>query len=218
MPRLLFEKTGNAVWISHLDLMRLFQRSFKRAALPLKHSQGYSPRPYVSVILPLSVGVESVCELLDFDLDGETLPNDQIKDRLNGALIAGIRVLDVYDEGLNIKHLALLDCTVTLEYDRGVPCGAADAIAALFRRESLTVEKKSKNGPSQQDIIPMIRRLDVTAGEKDVTISALVCCQNPALNPLQLAAAVSYYLPELAPDHSRSRRMEIYDTNEKVFR
>ena len=63
MNRLLFEKTGNGVWISHLDLMRLFQRVFKRAGLPLKHSQGYSPRPYVSVVLPLSVGVESVCEL-----------------------------------------------------------------------------------------------------------------------------------------------------------
>ena len=57
MPRVLFEKVGNAVWISHLDLMRLFQRAFKRAGLPLKHSQGFNPRPYVAVALPLSVGV-----------------------------------------------------------------------------------------------------------------------------------------------------------------
>ena len=68
MPRLLFEKTGNAVWISHLDLMRLFQRAFKRAGLPLTHTQGYNPRPSVSIALPLSVGVESGCELLDFEL------------------------------------------------------------------------------------------------------------------------------------------------------
>ena len=45
MPRVLFEKKGSAVWISHLDLMRLFQRALKRAGLPLKHSQGYNPRP-----------------------------------------------------------------------------------------------------------------------------------------------------------------------------
>ena len=38
MPRLLFEKTGSAVWMSHLDLMRLFQRAFKRAELPLTHT------------------------------------------------------------------------------------------------------------------------------------------------------------------------------------
>ena len=83
MPRLLFEKTGNAVWISHLDLMRLFQRAFKRAGLPLTHSGGFTPRPQVSIALPLSVGVESKCELLDFDLDGQLPPLDEIKDRLN---------------------------------------------------------------------------------------------------------------------------------------
>ncbi|MDD6298153.1 MAG: DUF2344 domain-containing protein, partial [Firmicutes bacterium] len=45
MLRALFEKTGTAVWISHLDLMRLFQRAFARANLPLKHTQGFNPRP-----------------------------------------------------------------------------------------------------------------------------------------------------------------------------
>ena len=218
MPRLLFEKKGNAVWISHLDLMRLFQRAFKRAGLPLKHSQGYSPRPYVSVILPLSVGVESVCELLDFDLEGESVSNDQITERLNYALTEGVRVLDVYEEGAKIKQLALLDCAVTLEYDRGVPEGAVEAITELFARDSLLIEKKGKNGPTQQDIIPMIRKITTAAGASEIVLRALVCCQNPALNPMQLAAAVSKYLPELAPDHARSRRIEIYDTNEKVFR
>lgn len=218
MPRLLFEKTGNAVWISHLDLMRLFQRSFKRACLPLKHSQGYSPRPYVSVIMPLSVGVESVCELLDFDLEGESVSNEQIKDRLNHALTDGIRVLEVYDEGTKIKHLSLLECNVALVYDRGVPDGAVEAITKLFEQDSLVLEKKSKNGPTQQDIIPMIRKISVSAGENEVDLQALVCCQNPSLNPMQLAAAVSRYLPDFAPDHARSRRIEIYDENEKVFR
>jgi radical SAM-linked protein len=65
MLRALFEKTGNAAYISHLDLMRVFQRSFKRAGLPLTHTKGFNPRPSVSIALPLSVGVESCCELLD---------------------------------------------------------------------------------------------------------------------------------------------------------
>ena len=69
MPRLLFEKTGDSVWISHLDLMRIFQRAFRRAGLLLKHSQGLTPRAIVSIALPLSVGMESRCELLDFELE-----------------------------------------------------------------------------------------------------------------------------------------------------
>ena len=87
MPRILFEKKGNAVWISHLDLMRLFQRAFKRAGLPLTHTQGFNPRPSVSIALPLSVGVESNCELLDFDLDGDKVANRIVRGKLNGSAI-----------------------------------------------------------------------------------------------------------------------------------
>lgn len=218
MPRLRFEKCGNAVWISHLDLMRLFQRSFKRAGLALKHSQGYSPRPYVAVALPLSVGVESGCELLDFDLEGDPVSNVQIMDSLNHALTDGVRVLEVYEDGAKIRNLAYLDCLVTLEYDSGVPAGAADAIRELFSRESLTVEKKGKNGTTQQDIIPMIRRLSVEEGAGEILLRSRICCQNPSLNPLQLSAAVVGYLPAFRPDHTRCRRVEIYDQNEQVFR
>ena len=114
MPRLLFEKTGNAIWMSHLDLMRVFQRSFKRAGLHLVHSQGYNPRASVSIALPLSLGVESRCELLDFDLEGEQIPCQEIKERLNQALVSGVRVLDVYEDGAKIGKIAYLDCVVTV--------------------------------------------------------------------------------------------------------
>ncbi len=218
MPRLLFEKTGNAVWISHLDLMRLFQRAFQRAGLALKHTQGYNPRPSVSIALPLSVGIQSHCELLDFDLDGQTVANGEIMERLNKALVAGVRVLDVYDTGRKLRELSLLRCTVTLEYDHGVPAGAADAIRELFARPSLIVPRRTKNGIQEQDIIPMIRRLQVQSGAQEILLDALICCQNPTLNPVLLPAAIAMALPELAPDFSHCSRLELYDTNEKIFR
>jgi radical SAM-linked protein len=218
MPRALFQKTGNAVWMSHLDLMRVFQRSFKRAGLLLKHTQGFNPRPSVSIALPLSVGIESACELLDFELDGQTVANDELVERLNAALVDGVKVLNVYDNGQKLKHLALLDCVVTLEYDAGVPMEAGEKLEHLFSREEATVEKKSKNGITQQNIIPMIRRLDIRAEEKEIRLEGLVCCQNPTLNPMQLVAAIQKYLPELAPDFASCRRREVYDEKETVFR
>ena len=120
MLRALFEKTGTAVWISHLDLMRLFQRAFARANLPLKHTQGFNPRPSVSIALPLSVGMESVCELLDFEVEGNFTP-EEITKRLNETLIDGVRVREVYEGSRKIRDLALLECEVFLEYDAGVP-------------------------------------------------------------------------------------------------
>lgn len=218
MPRALFEKTGNAVWISHLDLMRLFQRAFKRAGLPLTHTQGFNPRPSVSIALPLSVGVQSQCELLDFDLDGMDVTCEEICQKLNEALVEGVRVRQVYENGAKIKHLALLRSVLTLEYDSGVPQGAADAIIKLLSQPSLMVEKKGKNGIVEQDIIPMLRSFRVTDADGEVSIELLACCQNPTLNPMQVVAAVEKFLPELKPDHALCRRVEINDSNENVFR
>ena len=147
MIRLLFEKTDTAVWMSHLDLMRVFQRSFKRAGLPLTHTKGFNPRPSVSIALPLSVGVESQCELLDFDLEGDPVPEEEILRRLNACLVPGVKGLACYQGGRKLRDLALLQCRLTLEYDRGIPQGAMDAISDLFSRESLVVSKKGKNGP-----------------------------------------------------------------------
>ena len=219
MPRLLFEKTGRGVWISHLDLMRLFQRAFKRADLPLTHTQGFNPRASVSIALPLSVGVESACELLDFELDGQTVSCDEICNRLNNALVDGVRVLEVYETGRKIRDLSLLHCMVTLEYDAGVPADAQAAMEKLFAQESVIVPKKTKNGIQDQNIIPMIRRLSVVSVDPNtIELDALVCCQNPTLNPAQLALAVEMHLPEYKADFTKSRRVEIYDQNENVFR
>ena len=219
MPRLLFEKTGNAVWISHLDLMRVFQRSFQRAGLPLTHTKGFNPRPSVSIALPMSVGIQSHCELLDFDLEGEKPTNEEIRDRLNEKLIAGVRVLEVYDETTKIKNLALLSCRLDLEYDNGVPENAPEMIQELFAREEVVVEKHGKNKVTDQNVVPMIRKLTVQKMDSHrVRLETVICCQNPTLNPMQLSAAIEKYLPQLQPDFVSCCRMEIYDQEENIFR
>lgn len=220
MLRLLFEKKGNAVYISHLDLMRLFQRAFKRAGLLLKHTQGYNPRPSVSIALPLSVGVESNCELLDFEIENtEEISCEQIKESLNRALIAGVRVLDVYDNGRKYRELAYLRCKLVLEYDNGIPAGADTAIRDLFSRKELILPKKTKSGIQDQDIIPMIQSIEIgTAGEDRLEIDCVICCQNPTLNPAQITLAIETYLPAYAPSFCKCCRMEIFDQNNKLFR
>ena len=219
MPRALFEKTGNAVYISHLDLMRLFQRAFKRAGLPLTHTQGYNPRPSVSIALPLSVGVESHCELLDFDLESDSISCDEMKERLNEVLVDGVRVLCVYDNGDKIKNLALLDCKIYLEYDSGIPVDGEEKLKKLFLMPSLVLEKRNRNGVTEQNIVTMIRSLSITReDDHTICIGARICCQNPTLNPMQMVSAIERYLPEIKPDFARCSRMEIYRTDETIFR
>lgn len=219
MPRALFKKTGNAVYISHLDLMRVFQRAFKRAGLHLTHTQGYNPRPSVSIALPLSVGVESLCELLDFDLEGDSVSGEEIIAKLNEGLVEGVEVLSVYDSNCKIKEIALLDCSVCLEYDNGIPADAQQILVSLFSQPSIVVEKRGKNGVVQQDIAPMIRNLHINAEDDNtLRIEARICCQNPALNPMQITAAIEHYYPDLQPDFARYCRNEIYHLDETIFR
>ena len=118
--RLRFEKTGRAVYISHLDLMAVMQRAFARADLPLKFSEGFNPHPQISILLPLSVGTASICELMDFRLleerDLKTLP-----DRLTAVLPDGIRALEAYESVRKSAQLKWLDIEGMLEYDTVKP-------------------------------------------------------------------------------------------------
>lgn len=219
MPRALFEKTGNAVWISHLDLMRVFQRSFKRAGLLLTHTQGFNPRPSVSIALPLSVGIESRCELLDFDLEGDKVSCEEIQRRLNENLVDGVKILAVYEDFSKLKNLAYLDCILTLEYDGGIPANAEAELAAFFAQDEVIVEKRTKNGPKPENIIPLIRSIRIERqDDHTLELHSRICCQNPTLNPMQMHAAIALYLPHLKPDFTKCSRLEVYDTNETIFR
>ncbi len=182
MSRLLFTKEGVSIWSSHLDLMRALMRSFRRAGIELKHSQGFTPHPELSILMPLSVGVESRCEIAEFALaEGCEIPAEEIAARLNPVLPAGIRALESWEGGQKAGKLAWLRARLTLSYeasgirDQASGDGGADssaplrsaqndrieAIRALFGRPSLIVEKHGKKGVVETDIAPMIRELVV---------------------------------------------------------
>ena len=149
MHRVLFEKTGTAIWMSHLDLMRLMQRAFRRAGVLLHHSQGYTPHAYVSMLLPLSVGMESHCEIMEFELDTQ---EPITPETLNRVLPEGVHVLAVYDSARKGKELVWMRVRLTLEYDAGVPEHAAQRIAALLSGQTLIVEKRTKRGMEETDV------------------------------------------------------------------
>lgn len=219
MNRLLFEKTGKAIYISHLDTMAMFPRIFLRAGLHVKFTQGMSPHAYVSIALPLSVGMHSQCELLDFTLEEEGVELARLPELLNPYFPAGIRVLAAYDSPEKVKNIRYLRCQVHLEYDHGATAETQQALEDLFHRETLTVEKKTKKGMAETDIRPMIRTLEVQRlSPQELVLDTVICAQEPSLNPQYLTQAIARHLPEAAPDFSWARRLEIYDGEMRVFR
>ena len=89
-----FSKTGDMRFISHLDLMRLFQRALGRASLPVTITKGFSPHLKVSVMRALKLGVESSSEELVFSLNKSESP-DRIKESLNNKLPDGVRIIEI---------------------------------------------------------------------------------------------------------------------------
>lgn len=216
--RLLFIKEAQASYISHLDLMRTFQRVFPRAGLSLKHSNGFHPHPIISIVLPLPVGQESDCEILDF----ETVEDSDgigVAAALNTGMPAGIRVLDCYEATRPARELSFVRADMELDYDNGVPVDAIERITALFERDEVLVEKKTKHKDlTEINIRAMIDTLAFTAEEKKLCAGVTVMAQNPGLNPALIGAAIARYLPDLAPDFVRVRRRALYDAELKEFR
>lgn len=218
--RLLFVKEGRACYISHLDLMRTFQRAFFRAGISIKHTEGFHPHAFISIALPLSLGYASRCELLEFTLlDGAP---EEVPEKLNPVLPEGIRVLDCYTGGRPIKELAFVDYEVTLEYpEEKVISQAQAALEELLGRESVIVRKRSKkakSGWTEVDIIPRIRSWAVERRPGALVLEGVLAAQNPGLNPELICAALQQEHSDCAPGFTRFLRREVLDGDGKAFR
>ena len=213
--RLRFEKTGRAVYISHLDLMATMQRAFARAGLELKYSEGFNPHPLISILLPLSVGTASVCELMDFRLREDT-ELGTLPERLTAALPEGIRVKEVYPSERKSAQLKWLDVSGVFEYDFGAP--GTEKLDAFFQQPEIVIEKKTKRGLGKTDIRPAIHRVVFAAEGENIRVDALISAQEPTLNPELLAGALRQLKPELAPDFAEFTRLETYDSGMQVYR
>lgn len=213
--RLRFEKTGRAVYISHLDLMTTMQRGFARAGFALKYSEGFNPHPLISILLPLSVGTASVCELMDFRLREETEPA-VIPEKLTAVLPEGIRILEAYIPERKSAELKWLDVEGLLEYDREKP--SPEALKAFYMQPEIIIEKKTKRGLGQSDIQPAIDRIEFTDTAEEVVLRARISAQEPTLNPELLISALRQLAPELCPDFAKFTRLETYDADGKIYR
>lgn len=218
--RLLFAKEGRARYISHLDLMRTFQRAFVRADIPIKHTEGFNPHPFISIALPLSLGFSSRCEVLEFGLL-EGTDHADVPQRLNAALPEGVRVLECYPGERPMRELQWIDYQLQVDYAGDVQ-GLRQAWSELLSRESWVVEKpskKAKSGVTTVDIPTFVKEFNFTKiSEQGFELRILLVAQNPGLNPSVMVKALTDECPQFTPDFIRYGRMEILDRDGKIFR
>lgn len=141
--RLRFSKTGRLKYISHLDINRAMSRALKRAGIPLWYTEGFNPHPYMSFSLPLSLGVESLCESVDLRITGE-ITNKEIKDRLNSVLPEDLKIVDVYDDFRDNSEIVYSDYVYNFEFaDNDL---ALEKIKSVLSSDEILALKKGKQG------------------------------------------------------------------------
>ena len=149
--RATFEKSGRAKYISHLDLNRCMLRTFRRSRLPIWYTEGFNPHPYYSFALALSLGFESSCEILDFNLN-EEVPFDEVRDRLNAVMPEGMRIVKVAEQKQKITYIAKAEYGFSLVSDDSQ--GLFNAVSQLLEQPEICIEKKTKKGIKTVDIKP----------------------------------------------------------------
>ena len=154
--RIFFSKTGRAIYISHLDLYRVFQRAVKRCKLPVWETQGFNPHIYITFALPLSLGTHGICESLDTKLT-EDISFEEICERLNSALPKDIRVLSAAEPVYKNTDIEKSEYEIKIAADW-------DKLTEFFAQEKIITEKKTKKGISEIDLKPAIEIAEMADG------------------------------------------------------
>lgn len=186
--RLRFSKTGQAKYISHLDTNRVFSRAFARARINLWYTEGFNPRPYMSFSLPLSLGVESLCENVDIRITDD-MTDDELKDKVNAVLPVGIRIVDVYDDFMDCDQICFSDYVYRFEFKDND--GALQKIKAVLASDEIMALKKGKQGRKrvlkETDIKQFISKYNVSIRDNNIVLNIrLLAGVKKNLNPTLL--------------------------------
>ena len=215
--RMRFEKSGTAIYMSHLDLMRTMQRAFIRAELPLTHSEGFNPHPQISIAMPLSVGVASVCELMDFRLTIDMRTRD-IPARLNAVLPSGLRVAWAYQAVRKTSEIRWLTVYARFFYSDGANRALVDELEQFFSAESIVIKKRTKRGERDFDIAPGIQIANFALKDDMAILLGMFSAQEPTVSTEHLLEALRQHAPHLVPMHTQVSRIKTLNERFRMFR
>lgn len=161
-----FSREGAIAWIAHLDLMRSFERAFRRAGLPLRWSQGFNPRPSLVFALPLGVGLECEADLLEIELR-EEIPVESLPEKLNAQLPPGLRITKACLPEAHSKSLMnLVEEAVYRFSARGAGLAWKKLAEKAEAGEEILVERKSKGKIRQVALFPLILGWEVLSDDE----------------------------------------------------
>jgi radical SAM-linked protein len=187
-----FRKEGPMKYISHLDMMRLFHRTFKRAGIYLSFSNGFNPHPKFSIAQPLSLGYLSSGDYAEFETEGALDPDGTLE-QLNALLPGGISIINCREMDRHDKTLASI--VESAEYDAELIFKddfSAKPFNAYMLQDNLNIQKLNrKSGKTATlDLKPLIHSLKIVSEGKTIRLWMIIKTGSTAnLNPETLINA-----------------------------
>lgn len=198
-----YKKMGRAKYISHLDMVRVFNRVFRRANIPVAYSEGFNPHPKISFALPLSVFYESECEILIFSVT-EDLQPEELLSRFDKAMPEGLEIIEVCPGKPGVKRLSY--CL----YNVYAPLPSPRELDSFLSLGSIVVPKKTKSGIKDTDIRGDIADIKIEDGFMSMLLSA---GSSANLKPDVVITAMNKYIENYNADNAEYLRKSIYTDN-----
>ncbi len=194
--RLRTTKIGKIRFASHRDIAKVWERSLRRAEIPLVYSEGFSPRPKIAFGLALPTGAESECEYLDFHLDDqkyETSNTSSIPELLNRVLPEGITITGMVK--MQSKYISLQQSVTSTVWSIEVKEYLEEVykwVEAVLNSKELVIERTRKGKQVVDNIRPYIRDIEVEENDllRRTSILAELKTQPRSLRPSEFLAAV----------------------------
>ena len=212
--RIKFSKHGVMKFIGHLDIMRYFQKAIRRAEIPIRFTEGFSPHMVRSFASPLGVGLTSDGEYMDIEVN-ETISSKEAVRRLNQVMVEGMQVLSYrkIPEGKASNAMSLVafaDYTVTFREGKEPCTGWKERLSGFASLPAILILKKSKKSEKEVDIRPMIQELHLQENGKIFMRLSSGSASN--LKPeLVMETFTAYLGSEQEPYSLLVNRVDLYD-------
>ncbi len=209
--RVKFNKKNEAKYISHLDLLRTFNRMIMRSDLKPAYSQGYNPHIIMSFLQPSSVGMETKSDCLDLTVEGE-YDLDKVLLNLKEVAPSGIEITKVEENTDKLKFNTLSSAVYSVLIDTDA---TKDDIINFLRLDEILIDKKTKKGIKEVDIKPMLLSYEVKDGIE--LILHLKAGSTENLNPSLLIKAMEKYIDNIYIKNVRITREYLLSENGEIF-
>lgn len=204
--RVVFEKRGDLQFFSHLDLQRTWQKVLVRASIPMWYTKGFNPHSKIVFGVPLPVGSESLCEMVDLRIDRLIRP-DEIKAQLNAELTDEMQVRDVYVPTTKYSDVAFAEYEIMIGTSAATDAEGAleltDKINDMFESDAapIIMTKRSKSGDKEIDILSFVKSVSASVADRGIIRlrAILAAGSSENLNPEYIITALRQR-PGILPD------------------